>query len=323
MINFEKKYSIERMVGTSKEEEKAVKEVLAQRFKEQDVGDLKKIELEKTPEEIQIIDLVNKETDKLLAKYDLPRFDISSKNVHLFDKVAYRKIRGIKGSVPGLAHIDPEYQAVFVGKGSSKVGFAKEIYHEFIHFKSYQAVQRTSKNKTDSYRFGLMVYSRNGAKHYFENLNEAVTEELSKRFYFQRLKHNPLFKNEIEEIEKVRKIWLSKAKTEEGKELAMDIAKLETSKKKGVKEIITFSYREQRQMLNNLLDKLYRQNKKDFKTKEEIFELFAKSMLSGNLLPIGRLIDHTFGKGTFRKIGELDNGLDNNIKKQKKFLQSL
>ena len=40
--------------------------------------------------------MVNKETDKLLAKYNLPKFDISSKNVHLFNKDTYRKIREIE-----------------------------------------------------------------------------------------------------------------------------------------------------------------------------------------------------------------------------------
>ncbi len=30
-------------------------------------------------------------------------------------------------------------------------------------------------------------------------------------------------------------------------------------------------------------------------------------MLTGNILPVGRLVDGTFGRGTLRRIGELDH----------------
>jgi hypothetical protein len=42
-------------------------------------------------------------------------------------------------------------------------------------------------------------------------------------------------------------------------------------------------------------------------------------MLGGNLLTIGKLIDRTFGKGTFRKIGESDS----DPKKLREFIGSL
>jgi len=72
-------------------------------------------------------------------------------------------------------------------------------------------------------------------------------------------------------------------------------------------------------MLNDLLDKLYQKNQDKFKDREQVFDVFAKSMLSGNLLPVGRLVDRTLGKGTFRKIGELDK----DIQKQKEFIEKL
>lgn len=319
MINFEKKHSMERVVGVDKKEKEAIKEVVAEEFEKQDIADIKGIELEKTPEEIQIIDLVNEETNKLLARYDLPKFDIPPKNVHLLDRESYRKIRGLRDTRPGSAHFDPKHQTVLLGKRESRVAFAKEIFHEFIHFKSYQAAQRTLEGDLDLYRVGLTVYSRDGKRRYFSNLNDAVTEELSKRFYFQKIKNDPFFKEEVEEIEKVRKIFLAKAKTDKERKDAMDIARLEPKKEKNIKGVFSFSFQREREVLNNLLDKLYEQNREDFRDREEIFELFTKSMLSGNLLPIGKLIDRAFGKGTFRKIGELDD----NIEEQSKFVQNL
>jgi hypothetical protein len=327
--NFEKKHSIERVVGTSKEEEREIKKIAAQIFEEQDIKELKKIELKKTPKQIEIINLVNEETNELLAKYNLPKFDIPHKNVHLLDKDIYKRTYKRKEEEkPDTGHFKPSDQAIFVSKFDSKLGITKLIYHEFIHFKSYQASRINYEGDIKSYRFGMGVYSPDGRICYFNNLNEAVTEELCKRFYLQKLKNNPFFKDEIEKIEEVRKIFLSVAKTDKEKEEAMDISMLEPEKKKGLKKILsfkkvegifTFSHQKERETFNKLVDKLYQRNQKDFKNREEIFELFAKSMLGGNLLPVGKLVDRTFDKGTFRKIGELDNDID----KQSEFIKKL
>jgi len=44
-----------------------------------------------------------------------------------------------------------------------------------------------------------------------------------------------------------------------------------------------------------------------------------KGMMTGDILPVGRLVDKTFSKGTLRKIGELDS----DIKMQEEFVDSL
>ena len=49
---------------------------------------------------------------------------------------------------------------------------------------------------------------------------------------------------------------------------------------------------------------LYEENKDKFDSYEDLFKLFSAAMFKGDLLPIARLIEDTFGKGTFRKIGE-------------------
>jgi len=51
-----------------------------------------------------------------------------------------------------------------------------------------------------------------------------------------------------------------------------------------------------------------------FTDPEEVFEAFARGMMTGNPLEIGRLVDGTFGKGTFRKIGEMDEDVDEQLK---------
>jgi len=63
--------------------------------------------------------------------------------------------------------------------------------------------------------------------------------------------------------------------------------------------------------LNEIMDKILMYNSKEFKSKEEVFRIFAESYFSGNLMKIGRLMDKTFGKGTFRHYAETGDYLNN------------
>jgi hypothetical protein len=47
----------------------------------------------------------------------------------------------------------------------------------------------------------------------------------------------------------------------------------------------------------------YERNPGHFTSTEEVFKVFAEAVLSGRLLELARLIDQTFGKGAFRKLG--------------------
>src|SRR4030042_2537224 len=329
---FEKKSSVERIVGYSDEQKEEIKEILEQRFKKQDFEEieeteefegLKEKESKKTPEQVKIINLVDEETNKLLAKYDLPEFKIPSKNVHLFSEKNYEDLRGIKGAKG--AFLSPASQSVFISENDSKMMFLQMVFHEFIHFKSYQAFQKEigAEESPQMYREGLRVSSRDGKRWYFRNLNEAVTEELFKRFYFQTAKDNPAFKKEIEKTEKIKDSFLRGAKNNEEREMLENIfIFMPVQRKKDkrfieeIREGVPFTYPKERKMFDDLLDKLYQKNQDKFKGKEEVFDIFAKSMLNGNLLPVGRLVDRTLGKGSFRKIGELDS----DVKKQKEFV---
>lgn len=82
---------------------------------------------------------------------------------------------------------------------------------------------------------------------------------------------------------------------------------------------LKFTKRRERDILDALLERLYERNPEQFTDKQAVFEVFAQGMMTGNLLPIGRLVDSTFGRGTLRRIGELDDDLD----AQEEFVKSL
>ena len=137
---------------------------------------------------------------------------------------------------------------------------------------------------------------------------------------------NPIFAEEIQNTQRIIKEHPN-AKAPSGEKLFNDdIFFAEITEKSEDKDSVAthiyvdgFAYREERVVLNSLIDKLFENNRSDFKNKDEIFEIFAKGMMTGNILPLGKLIDHIFGNGIFRRIGELGD----NVNELKELVDSL
>jgi len=301
-----KESSVERIIGKVPEKEKEIIFLqMKECFDDQKIGELEGKEREKTEEEKQALEFINGATNKLLEKYGLPPFDVPEKNVHV--------VKENDWDLPRIAYFFPNRQCAHIKEVPNLFLFTRLAHHEIIHFKSHGALQRktdaASRKNIDLYRMGLMVGERSGSRNYFGNLNEAVTEELNRRFVAETRKNPPAFLRE-EAAE-------TKALLREHPEEAEEIVYLseENGKLMGAK----FSYPEERLILNTLIDKLYAKNEDKYDNREEVFDVFAKAMFTGNLLPLGRLIDKTFGKGTFRKIGELDE----NVEELKNFTEEL
>jgi len=56
-------------------------------------------------------------------------------------------------------------------------------------------------------------------------------------------------------------------------------------------------YTDHLQTLHSLIDEIYERNGEQFENKEEVFEILVKAVLIGDVLPLRRMIDATFGKG--------------------------
>ncbi len=80
--------------------------------------------------------------------------------------------------------------------------------------------------------------------------------------------------------------------------------------KKVMLETERFSYQPERKVLNTLIDKIFKRNSGQFQDRDEIFDVFAKAMITGNILPMARLIENTFGVGTLRTISNLDHDIE-------------
>lgn len=326
----EKFHTFQRIVGAKSEGEKA--EVL--RFLQESLPEqagLAKGEKEKTPEQLQAIFLANQITNQLREKYGLEKLDIPADNFRMVSEKEWLRLlktREISAeTVQGI--FVPATQSVVLREQPSLSQFFHNALHETIHFKAYHAVQLIADDRElGDYRVGLNVSTRDGAHVFFHNLDEAVVEELTKRGMDEIFKNDPLFQKENEKTkeEKLRASKIDAAaplNTEEVFYLNLDMSLkqqiLGMPRKQVEKGIGLLAYQRERVVLNTLIDKLFEKNQGRFSNREEVFDIFVKGVLSGHILPIGRLVEKTFGKGAFRRIGELGN----DAKSLEEFVNSL
>jgi hypothetical protein len=68
--------------------------------------------------------------------------------------------------------------------------------------------------------------------------------------------------------------------------------------------VVRYPNPEERRQLRQLIRELFERNRADFRDEEEVFRLFVTAVLRGRLLPLARLIERTYGPGSFRRLGE-------------------
>jgi hypothetical protein len=69
-------------------------------------------------------------------------------------------------------------------------------------------------------------------------------------------------------------------------------------------DVIMHERYNERKRLQKLLGEIVEKSNGKFKDIDEVFDEFAKANFSGNYLPLARIIEDIFGKGSFRKLAE-------------------
>jgi hypothetical protein len=313
--------SIERVEGTNSPRIKEdIFRIAEKKFSKQAFRELADKEREKTPEEAEIIAIINKITDEVREDFGLEKFDVPAKNFHIVEKDKWGDLIREEGTEGTFVLGE---QAVFMSEHISRLVFLERSLHEMIHFKSYHARQVISgRQKGDgyfeirigNYRVGLECCGRSGEELFLTNLNEAVTEEMTKLLFKSVIAENSsLFDEEIYETNKIKK----KLPAYDKDEVYWLFLHQKTGEWRG------FVYPEQRKNLNLLVDKIFAKNLDKFKSRDEVFDIFAKAMLDGNIMPLGRLLEKSFARPGRKLILRQLAELDSDIEKQREFIESL
>lgn len=228
-------------------------------------------EVEKTEREKEIIHFVIAEADRVLRELGRKNpAEISESNIHVLKEDGTDDYtEGIGGTGAHATRLG----SVLVDRQASEVKFALVLFHELMHMKvckALQLIRDDGSNDLDVYRSGLGVMDREAKNMYFKDFEEAVIGYLTQRFHNEVVMKSSLFEKEISESD-------------------------------GMQEV---SRMEELESLNRLVDNLWEQNKDTYESRDEIFNLFVDAHVNGRLLKIGKLIEKTLGKGSFRQIAE-------------------
>lgn len=307
----EKQSSITKVIGNvDKSKKEKIRKEYAERFADQKWEEFEEKEIEKSPGVIKVINFVNEETNKLLKYYGLEKFDIKSNNVHLFYQDTFEELipagKTIKENADAFCSLQNQAVCFNTDQVHNKIDFAVRLFHEDCHLKARQVVRAYNDREGNIARAGITFISKEKTIRLL-NLYEGLIEELTKIFYHKIVKKSPLFKEDIEKLEELKNS--TENETIKASDEIYDYQDNEWRE---------FGYSKQRKILNALIEKLYFKNKDEFKDKEEVFDLFAKSVFTGKL-NWGKLVNKTFGRGTFKKLTQLDENID----ELEKFVQEL
>lgn len=294
------KFSVERIVGGSSEQRNSELEKLRQIFKSQDIEGLAEIEVEKTSEFLECIDVANKVTTEILEKYGIQKDPVDEKNIHMVKHEIWPE--HLAGTAAFFRFV---HQFIIIPDDVPKLKLVVLLIHEIFHFKSYLAGQMLSDNRLEDYRVGLTVTTRDGEETQLTAVNEAVTESLTYQA-MQTDTFKTFLATELAEVKKNMEHHAD-AEDEDGQPLYDEdtyYVSIGDERPDGSSAVFTskLSYPKERVGLRLLTEKLYLHNTEKFKNPDEIYQLFVKSAYDGDLLRIGKLIDTTYGKGTLRQL---------------------
>jgi len=309
----ERTSGIMRVANVPPEKEKEIlSDIKTELFDEQTVS---RLEREKTPEEVEIINGILTDMADFIKKYRGTALKITPEHIHVVDrdKLSEGQMQGILGVFGGKYWPDNQLITVHPRSDEGYLKFAKVVTHELIHFYAFQSInfdqkggQMLSRVEGFSTAVGENKDSEsylNGSEFYFNDIEEALTEELTKRFDKEYFGSIPALAEEIRKRNNLR----SRIKD---KVAAGEIMGCTEKMEKIGGESVTrwraedYSYQEQRKELWDLIKDVWHKNPKQFKSVEDIFSMFAEAHFTGRRLKVARLIEKTYGKGSFRKLGE-------------------
>lgn len=259
----------DKAVGVAQEHQEAF-ERWATEQGAQKADKIPELELEKTPQDEALIRYSEAAVRDYITKYgkDITgRPEVPLSRIHTLREGGVEEFS--EGEKMTAAH-STKLQNILIDQNKSKVQFALHVFHELMHAYSYTAVQHSTDDTFEPYRAGFSIYTRDGEKSYFEDWDEGTIGLMTERFFKEFIENNSQFQKELR-----------------NRQEGFDLSREEEKKK-----------------LSLLIDDLYERNKEQFSDRAEVENLFINAVINGRLLPVARLVEKTYGKGSFRKFRE-------------------
>jgi hypothetical protein len=273
-------------------------------------------EYPKSKAEIALIELANQETNRLRQRFGLSQYNIPATNYHFVTSEFYRRATNNKETASAM----PLLQGIFfdadrIRRRHIDIDIALSIFHETFHLKSFLGLKiLETEDEPTQYRSGTSIIAKgaenlnsdNNYHEHFKGLNEATISMLNREF-FEKIIDLPAFKKEKE--------WMQSDRYQGLKDMVVQLLAIPEDEvlieeiAHRHEEVYTFMYLPQRQVLEYVCKEIQKQFSDQYPNMETVYDEFLKAVFTGGLITIGKLVEKTFGLGSFRLLGHM--GYDN------------
>jgi len=275
----------------------------------EETEEIYKFEIPKTPEQVRMIEFANKEINELRKKFGLESYDVPIENFHILPAEVYYKLE--PAGEDGFA--DSTLQGIFLNYdkiNDHPLSFGLVCFHELLHLKSNLKIEAYG-NHRDARQDGLRMKSSlkdtlSGRSHeHFRGLDESIVEGQTKKMIGKILA--------LPGFEKKKELMESDLFKSLCREVCVETGIPEDDFQEIIKDDEGWyhkscGYLSQRKTLEYVIDKILEDNTEVYKSEDEVFDEFLRAEMTGKVLPIARLVEKSFGKGSFRILGNMGAG---------------
>ena len=274
------------------------------------------VSVEKEPDE-RILEIARqcdvqicKDMDEILTDEDkehgIVPVPLPLDNIHIIDEKEFeRKFPG----VVGRCAIDLGVVYISEKATRNEEELRKLLLHELWHSKGFVTIEikkRENGERRNRQRVrtaGATMNSIREQKTHFVGFEEAIVSMLEIRS-FHRLPQD-------------EKLQARKERAA----LSLNIPRQEVTAIDEKGRVYIFPYYEQRKTVWSVIDAI-RKDAKEEVTRDEVLNIFARARLNGRVLEAARLVEESFGKGSFRKLSEM-NGSDESAREVQEDLRRM
>lgn len=312
---------VKRIVGLSRKDdaENRLLQLYEERFLHDAIKKDPECEIDKTSEQIAILKRLCVELPDFLLKFGLEQpLNYSPEHFHLLDLSKLdlpKEMRDYHNKHP-MAFLRLS-QAIIMNNEivikRDKIDFLRKTAHELIHGQAFHSLEvpqtegGTLRERRGGITFSLYDKEGNFQTAFFNQINEAVTEQLARLYLRENVSKYPELAEDLEKVKQNLLKWKTIKEAEEGQSIIYvdDVTGLTVGEGHIGYSIPEHTYEHERHMLKRLIDRIYARNQDRFSDPDEVFLIFTKAYFTGRVLELARLIDSSFDYIDFRELGEL------------------
>ncbi len=239
----------------------------------------------------EIVEAIQNDFEKFVINHGGIPVNILLKNIHFMTEKDFDQCFKKDSKTPQLSTIGH----IFIrGNNKDIHSIMSDFVHELFHISSYHKLQVAPAPLIfTSTRSGLLATPHKRSDRLFDNLNEAITDTLALRFEQMFFRTHPTLKKYTDKKEQFQN---QNPKDE------FDVYK--TVRYQDNASIYTWrrQYTQEKRKLYEICETIAQKKKDTYLSANDVFLEFTRGYFNGDMSVIAKLIDDTYGKGSFRAL---------------------